>query len=127
MLQFGSRLFALYETSLLILCLALLAPFWRDIDAILLFFVSLLFGLMHSGSSMLCWTVDSIQAQRCRSCIDKLMLRTSWDDDQVTSPDFLILTIDRSQALSRSERQDLVDCMFLRQISQRYSLVLKRL
>lgn len=107
----------LYQPQLLILSLAPLTPFRRNINTLILLPITLRLILVHAGRLVLGGRVNSIQNQRCRPRVDELVLRAGGDDDEITGLDFLVLAVDRGLAMSRRERQDLVDGVFLLSIS----------
>lgn len=75
---------SLDKLVLLIVSLALLAPLWCFIFAILLFLVSFLFGLVDRAAVVFRWTVDCHHFQRLRvGCIDELMLCSGGNDNDV--------------------------------------------
>jgi hypothetical protein len=91
---FSTRSFALDQAHLLVLGLAPPRPVRRHVDAILFLLITLLLGLMHGCRLVLRRTVDSIQDQRGRACVDKLMLSSGWDNDQIAGFHILILACD---------------------------------
>lgn len=75
---------SLDKLVLFIVSLALLAPLWCFIFAILLFFVSFLFGLVDRAAVVFRWAVNGHNFQRLRlGCIDELMLCSGGNDNNV--------------------------------------------
>ena len=97
----------------LVLLLTSPAPFWSDINALILLFVSLLLCLVHSGGLVLSRAVDSVEYEWGGPSVDKLMLGAGGDDDQIACLDVLILACDGCLTLAGGEGEDLVYSMDL--------------
>lgn len=102
----------------LVLRLALLRPFWCDIDTILFFLIALFLGLVNRSGLMLSWAVHGIEDQRCRPRVHELVLGTSWDDDKIASLDVLVFACNGGFAYAGCESEDLVDCVYLHMLDQ---------
>lgn len=103
-----------HQAQLLILSLAPLAPFGRDIDPFILFTITLGLVLVDRCRLVLRRGVDGVQDQGRGAGVDELMLGSRGDDDQISSFDVLVHPIDGRFPSTRRESQDLVDGVFLK-------------
>lgn len=110
-------LFSLDPSLVLVLFLASPAPFRCDINAIFLFLVALLFGLMYSSRFVLSRTVHCVENQRRRSRVQELMFRASWHNDHVSRLDVLLFTGNLSKPCSRRKGKDLIHSVNLETVS----------
>lgn len=68
---------------------------------------------MYRCRLVLSWRIHSVQDQWIRAGIDELMLSPCWNYDQVSCLDILVFARDRRFAGTGSERQNLINCVFL--------------
>ena len=85
-----ASLLSLDQSKLFVLCLTPPGPLRRHVNALVFFLVALFFRLVHGGRLVLSRAVYSVQNEWRGPGVDKLMLRTSWDDDKVTCLDILV-------------------------------------
>lgn len=102
------------ETFVLVVLLALLAPLRCLINSIILFLVTLLFGLVNRSRQVLGRRVDSNQFERLVTLGHELMLSAGGDNDDVSSTDRLIFAGDGSKTVAGRDYENLIDGMNLR-------------
>src|SRR5438477_12920305 len=83
-----------HQPELLILSFAPPGPLRRHINTVLLLLVALLFRLVHRRRLMFGRAVHGVQNEWCWPGVDKLMLRASWDNDEVAGLDILVFERD---------------------------------
>lgn len=104
--RLASVLFTLDPALVFVLFLASPTPFRCHINAIFLFLVALLFGLMYSCRSVLRRAIYCIENQWRCSCVK--MSCPSWHNNHVSSLDVLTFSGNLSKPCSGREGKNLV-------------------